>query len=118
MSYTKDEVITKIIAVLEKNDGQINPSVITQKLNWNKDTINDICALFNVSKFSEILSRIPQIKIKKDGHGTAYVQFVQNTKHIQSNAGQEETKMAETTKKHDRIATLKNALSEGLYEMH
>ena len=106
MSYTKDEVITKIIAVLEKNDGQINPSVITQKLNWNKDTINDICALFNVSKFSEILSRIPQIKIKKDGHGTAYVQFVQNTKHIQSNAGQEETKMA----------TLKNALSEGLYE--
>ena len=116
MSYTKDEVITKIIAVLEKNDGQINPSVITQKLKWNKETINEICALFNVSKFSEVLSQIPQIKIKKDGHGTAYVQFVQNTKHIQSDAVQEETKMAETTKKHDKIATLKNALSEGLYE--
>ena len=116
MSYTKDEVITKIIAVLEKNDGQINTSVITKILKWNKDTINEICALFNVSKFSEVLSQIPQIKIKKDGHGTAYVQFVQNTKHIQSDAVQEETKMAETTKKHDKIATLKNALSEGLYE--
>ena len=114
--YTKEEVTEKIIAVLKENDGQINPSVITQKLNWNKDTINEICALFNVSKFSEILSQIPQIKIEKNEHGTTYVQLVQNTEHTQLNAKQEETKMAETTKHHDRIATLKNALSEGLYE--
>ena len=118
VQYTKEEVTEKIIAVLKENDGQINPSVITQKLNWNKDTINEICALFDVGKFSEILSQIPQIKIKKDEHGTAYVQFVQNSKTENkfSNAGQEETKMTETTKKHNRIAALKNALSKGLYE--
>ena len=116
--YTKEEVTEKIIAVLKENDGQINPSVITQKLNWNKDTINEICALFDVSKFGEVLSQIPQIKIKKDKHATVYVQLVQNpkTENKLSNAGQEETKMAETTKKHDRIEALKNALSKGLYE--
>ena len=118
VQYTKKEVTEKIIAVLKENDGQINPSVITQKLNWNKDTINEICALFDVSKFGEVLSHIPQIKIKKDKHATVYVQLVQNpkTENKLSNAGQEETKMAETTKKHDRIEALKNALSKGLYE--
>ena len=116
--YTKEEVTEKIIAVLKENDGQINPSVITQKLNWNKDTIKEICALFDVSKFGEVLSHIHQIKIKKDKHATVYVQLVQNpkTENKLSNAGQEETKMAETTKKHDRIEALKNALSKGLYE--
>ena len=118
VQYTKEDVTEKIIAVLKENDGQINPSVITQKLNWNKDTINEICALFDVGKFSEVLSQIPQIKIKKDKHATVYVQLVQNpkTENELSNAGQEETKMAEITKHHDRIAALKNALSEGLYE--
>ena len=116
MSYTKDEVIAKIIAVLKNFDGKRNPSVIMQKLNWNKDTISEICALFNVSKFSEILSQIPQIKMEKTEHGTTYVQLVQNTEHTQLNAKQEEPQMAETTKHHDRIAVLKNALSEGLYE--
>ena len=62
MSYTKEEVIAKIIAVLKDFDGKRNPSVIMQKLGCNKDTVNDMCSLFNVSKFSEILSQIPQIK--------------------------------------------------------
>ena len=116
MSYTKDEVIAKIIAVLKDFDGKRNPSVIMQKLGWNKDTVNDMCSLFNVSKFSEILSQIPQIQIEKNKHGTTYVQLVQNTEHTQLNAKQEERQMLETTKHHDRIAALKNALSEGLYE--
>lgn len=116
MSYTKDEVIAKIIAVLKDFDGKGNPSVIMQKLGWNKDTVNDMCSLFNVSKFSEILSQIPQIQIEKNKHGTTYVQLVQNTEHTQLNAKQEERQMLETTKHHDRIAALKNALSEGLYE--
>ena len=116
MSYTKDEVIAKIIAVLKNCDGKRNPSVIMQKLNWNKDTISEICALFNVGKFSEILSQIPQIKMEKTEHGTTYVQLVPDTEHTQLNAKQEESQMAETTKHHDRIAALKNALGEGLYE--
>jgi len=116
MSYTKDEVIAKIIAVLKDFDGKRNPSVIMQKLGWNKDTVNDMCSLFNVSKFSEILSQIPQIQIEKNKHGTTYVQLVQNTEHTQLNAKQEESQMAETIKHHDRISALKNALSEGLYE--
>ena len=72
MSYTKDEVIAKIIAVLKDFDGKRNPSVIMQKLGWNKDTVNDMCSLFNVSKFSEILSQIPQIQIEKNKHGAEY----------------------------------------------
>ena len=116
MSYTKEEVIAKIIAVLKDFDGKRNPSVIMQKLGWNKGTVNDMCSLFNVSKFSEILSQIPQIKIEKNEHGTTYVQLVQNTEHTQLNAKQEEPQMLETTKHHDRIAALKKALSKGLYE--
>lgn len=46
MGYTKEEVEKAIIDVLKKYDGKINPSVITQKLNWNKDYINDVCKLF------------------------------------------------------------------------
>lgn len=116
MSYTKDEVIAKIIAVVKNFDGKRNPSVIMQQLGWNKDTVNNMCSLFNVSKFSEILSQIPQIQIEKNKHGTTYVQLVQNTEYTQLNAKQEELQMAETTKHHDRISALKNALSEGLYE--
>ena len=113
---TKEEITEKIIAVVKTFDGKRNPSVIMQKLGWTKDTVNDMCGLFNVSKFSDILSQIPQIKIEKTEHGTTYVQLVQNTEHTQLNAKQEEPQMAETTKHHDRIAALKNALSEGLYE--
>ncbi|WP_230974498.1 AAA family ATPase [Treponema vincentii] len=116
MSYTKEEVIEKIIAVVKNFDGKRNPSVIMQQLGWNKDTVNNMCSLFNVSKFSEILSQIPQIQIEKNKHGTTYVQLVQNTEYTQLNAKQEELQMAETTKHHDRISALKNALSEGLYE--
>ena len=113
---TKEEITEKIIAVVKTFDGKRNPSVIMQKLGWTKDTVNDMCGLFNVSKFSDILSQIPQIKIEKTEHGTTYVQLVQNTEHTQLNAKQEEPQMPETTKHHDRIAALKNALSEGLYE--
>ncbi len=113
---TKEEITEKIIAVVKTFDGKRNPSVIRQKLGWSKDTVNDMCGLFNVSKFSEILSQIPQIKMEKTEHGTTYVQLVQNTEHTQLNAKQEEPQMPETTKHHDRIAALKNALGEGLYE--
>ena len=113
---TKEEITEKIIAVVKTFDGKRNPSVIMQKLGWTKDTVNDMCGLFNVSKFSEILSQIPQIKMEKTEHGTTYVQLVQNTEHTQLNAKQEEPQMPETTKHHDRIAALKNALGEGLYE--
>ena len=115
-SATKEEITEKIIAVVKNFDGKRNPSVIMQQLGWNKDTVNNMCSLFNVSKFSEILSQIPQIQIEKNKHGTTYVQLVQNTEYTQLNAKQEELQMAETTKHHDRISALKNALSEGLYE--
>ena len=86
---TKEEITEKIIAVVKTFDGKRNPSVIMQKLGWTKDTVNDMCGLFNVSKFSDILSQIPQIKIEKNEHGTTYVQLVQNTEHTQLNAKQE-----------------------------
>ncbi|MGI5084684.1 hypothetical protein [Treponema putidum] len=80
MGYTKEEVEKAIIDVLKKYDGKINPSVITQKLNWNKDYINDVCKLFGAEKFIEVLSDIPQINIEKDNNGAAYACIKENYK--------------------------------------
>ena len=95
MKSTKDEIARQIIDVLAQSSKSINPSVITQKLNWNKDFINEICDLFAVQKFSEILKQIPEIEINKNGHGTSYVKLV----HKENNATMEEKTMAENETK-------------------
>ncbi|WP_296330920.1 AAA family ATPase [uncultured Treponema sp.] len=118
MEFTKAGVAEQITSVLTESSGRINPSVITQKLKWNKDAITEICTLFEVKKFSEVLGQIPEVEIQKDENGTAYVQFSQTEK--QSNATTEEKTMAENETKsqnlHDRIKNLRDALINGLYE--
>lgn len=118
MEFTKAGVAEQITSVLTESSGRINPSVITQKLKWNKDAITEICTLFEVKKFSEVLEQIPEVEIQKDENGTAYVQFSQTEK--QSNATTEEKTMAENETKsqnlHDRIKSLRDALTSGLYE--
>ena len=111
MEIKKDEIVKQIIEVLAKSSKPVNPSVITQTLNWNKDFIKEVCDLFNVQKFSEILKQIPEIEINQNEHGTSYVRLV----HEESNAKSEEKKMAENETKtenlHDRIQKIRDALS-------
>lgn len=116
MEIKKYEIVKQIIEVLAKSSKPVNPSVITQTLNWNKDFIKEVCDLFNVQKFSEILKQISEIEINQNEHGTSYVRLV----HEESNAKSEEKKMAENETKtenlHDRIQKIRDALSEGLIE--
>ena len=118
MEFTKAGVAEQITSVLTESSRRINPSVITQKLKWNKYAITEICTLFKVQKFSEVLKQIPEVEIEKDENGTAYVQFSQTEK--KSNAPMEEIKMANNETKsqnlHDRIKRLRDALTHGLYE--
>ncbi|MDD6486519.1 MAG: AAA family ATPase [Spirochaetales bacterium] len=119
MELTKDEVIQKIIEILKSTTSKINPSVITQKLGWNKDFINEVCTLFKAKRFSEVLKQIPDIKFEQNENGTIYIQHVKNNTEDKLNpiTKSEETKMAENNNKiHDRIKALRDALSSGLYE--
>lgn len=113
--FTKEMAENQICTVLE-NQGKVNPSVIAQKLQWGKDKITEICALFGVEKFTEVLAQIPGIEITKNDKGTAYVRLAQNADiGTKSNDKTEET-MANDTNIHDRIEKLRDALSDGLYE--
>lgn len=101
---------------MEKYNGKINPSVITQKLQWDKGKIKEICALFEVEKFSDVLSKIPQVKLEKDENGTTYARLTQDLTETaqQTITKMEEQNMAET--KHDRMQALLKELETGLYE--
>ena len=57
MEFTKAGVAEQITSVLTESSRRINPSVITQKLKWNKYAITEICTLFKVQKFSEVLKQ-------------------------------------------------------------
>lgn len=116
MVYAKDEITEQIVSVLTAAGGKVNPSVIMQKLKWNKDAINEICTLFETQKFSEVLKQIPEIEMQKDEHGTVYAQIVHNDN---TNATTEENMAENNTKsqnRHDRIMALRDALTDGLYE--
>ena len=78
MSETKDEAEAKILAVLQNAGEKVNPAAILSKLGWKKDKITEICNLFGVEKFTEILQQFPEVKIEKDNNGTAYVVFAES----------------------------------------
>ena len=105
MEFTKAGVAEQITSVLTESSGQINPSVITQKLKWNKDMITEIRALFGVQKFSEVLKQIPEIEMQKDEHGTVYAQIVHNDN---TNVTTEENMAKNTTTMdiHERMGKL------------
>ena len=69
------EYIRQIMTVLKTETRPINPSVITQKLGWNKDKIDEICRAFSAKSFIEVLRKITGVEIKNDEHGTAYVGY-------------------------------------------
>lgn len=70
---SKNECLDQITTILKAERKPVNPSVITQKLGWNKDKIDKVCNLFSAKSFVEILRKIDGVIIAKDEHGTAYV---------------------------------------------
>ena len=114
MNDTKDDVKAKILVVLQEAGEKMNPSAILSKLGWKKDKITEICKLFGVEKFTEILQQFSEVKIEKDNNGTTYVVFAQNKKAKENKNMAEIEKTSENV--HDRMEQLLTALNSGLYE--
>ncbi len=119
MAYTKEEVVQKLILAYktcskEKNLKEIPISSIIQKTSFKQDERNEIFNLFNLNSYEEILLHTNLFDVFTPQGKTHKV-----VKIKQTNATSEETKMAEntTTKSlHDRIKSLRDALTSGLYE--
>ena len=112
---SKEELLDQITTVLKSESKPVNPSVITQKLGWNKDRIDEVCDLFKVKSFIDIVRKIDGIEIKKDVHGTAYVSIKNN------DSSTTEVKISPVTKTseiniRERINNLLKLLNSGLYE--
>ena len=111
----KNEYVGQIITILKNEHKAVNPSVITQKLGWNKDKIDEVCNLFSVKSFVEILRKIDGIKVEKDEHGTAYVTLGGKTND--SFSSKQVTNNEKSTQNlRKRIEHLLNLLNSGLYE--
>lgn len=74
MTEEQKEIYTQIINVLRSEQKAVNPSVVTQKLKWNKDKIKDICTMFGKENFSGLLAKMPRIVTTKNGD-IPYVQY-------------------------------------------
>ena len=79
METTKEEITDQIISILKDEKNKVNPSVITQKLKWSKDRINEICDIFGKSKFNEVLESIPFVKLKIDINKTPSVWYEEDS---------------------------------------
>jgi len=105
------EHIEQIITVLKTETKPVNPSVITQKLGWNKDKIDEVCRTFSAKSFTEVLIKLNGVQIKKDEHGTAYVSYNENL-----NNNQKENSESVLKSVRERIEKLIEFLNTGLYE--
>ncbi len=111
----KEELLDQITTVLKSESKPVNPSVITQKLGWNKDRIDEVCDLFKVKSFIDIVRKIDGIEIKKDDHGTAYVSLKNNDSTPAEVKISPVTKISEINIR-ERINNLLKLLNSGLYE--
>ena len=112
---SKEELLDQITTVLKSESKPVNPSVITQKLGWNKDRIDEVCDLFKVKSFIDIVRKIDGIEIKKDVHGTAYVSLKNNDSSTTEVKISPVTKISEINIR-ERINNLLKLLNSGLYE--
>lgn len=105
------EHIEQIMTVLKTETEPINPSTLAYKLGWNKDKINEVCRIFSVTSFIEVLRKINGVEIKKNEHGTAYVSYNENL-----NNNQKENSESTLKSVRQRIKKLLDFLNTGLYE--
>jgi len=121
MSYTKEEVIEKINKsfsdLKDKTSGSdILINRLIENAGFKAEEKSEILELFGVNKYADVLQTLDQYEVYiPDGKKDKAVRKRQSEGQM-CNTITKENKMPETTKHHDRIAALKNALSEGLYE--
>ena len=121
MSYTKEEVIEKINKsfsdLKDKTPGSdILINRLVENAGFKAEEKSEILELFGVNKYADVLQTLDQYEVYiPDGKKDKAVRKRQSEEQM-CNTITKENKMPETTKHHDRIAALKNALSEGLYE--
>jgi len=121
MSYTKEEVIEKINKsfsdLKDKTPGSdILINRLIENAGFKAEEKSEILELFGVNKYADVLQTLDQYEVYiPDGKKDKAVRKRQSEEQM-CNTITKENKMPETTKHHDRIAALKNALSEGLYE--
>lgn len=109
------ELLGQITTVLKSETKPVNPSVITQKLGWNKDKIDELCSLFSEKSFVEVLRTIDGVEISKDEHGTAYVSLKRTDNNISMIKNSPVSVKAEKNIR-ERIEKLLRLLNSGLYE--
>ena len=109
------EHIEQIMTVLKTETKPVNPSVITQKLGWNQDKIDEVCHAFSAKSFTEVLMKINGVQIKKDEHGTAYVCYNDNMNNNISDLQKEHSGSAVKSVR-QRIEKLLKFLNVGLCE--
>ncbi|MBP3772323.1 MAG: AAA family ATPase, partial [Treponema sp.] len=120
MAYTKKEVVQKFILAYktyskEKNVEEVPVASIIQKTSFKQDERNEIFNLFNLNSYEEILLHTNLFDVfSPQGKPHKVV------KMKQTNAPTEEKTMAVNETKseslHDRIKSLRDALTSGLYE--
>ena len=121
MSYTKEEVIEKINKsfsdLKDKTPGSdILINRLIENAGFKAEEKSEILELFGVNKYADVLQTLDQYEVYiPDGKKDKAVRKRQSEEQM-CNTITKENKMPETTKHHDRIAALKNALGEGLYE--
>ena len=121
MSYTKEEVIEKINKsfsdLKDKTPGSdILINRLIENAGFKAEEKSEILELFGVNKYADVLQTLDQYEVYiPDGKKDKAVRKRQSEEQM-CNTITKENKMPETTKHHDRISALKNALSEGLYE--
>ena len=121
MSYTKEEVIEKINKsfsdLKDKTPGSdILINRLIENAGFKAEEKSEILELFGVNKYADVLQTLDQYEVYiPDGKKDKALRKRQSEEQM-CNTITKENKMPETTKHHDRISALKNALSEGLYE--
>lgn len=120
MEYTKEEVVQKLVLAYktcskEKNLDEIPISSIIQKTSFKQDERTEIFKLFNLNSYEEILLHTNLFDVFSPQGKTHKV-----AKMKQTDATTEEKTMAENETKsqnlYDRIKSLRDALTNGLYE--
>lgn len=121
MSYTKEEVIEKINKSFSELKGKRGESDLLinrliENAGFKAEEKSEILELFGVNKYADVLQTLDQYEVYiPDGKKDKAVRKRQSEEQM-CNTIIKEPQMPETTKHHDRIAALKDALSKGLCE--
>ena len=118
MNYTKDGFLSMIQMAYDscrqrKNSDEIEVASVIKQAGGNKENKEVILNLFQCTSYEELLTKTGLFEVYRPEGKT---HLVMRRKIMQDKTTEEISKMAETPNIHTRIKTLRDALTEGLYE--